>query len=106
MRRRGINDEAIGQVRIRRRSRSNRSSISGRGVGEDDNRKGDDYDGSNDPALETSVALSESDPEMTFGFGGKEATSIYAGYGELVFSVFARGYTTPAKKNTCGLRLR
>ena len=76
-------------------------------VGEDNKNKrptGDDYGDSNNPALAAAAALSESDLEMPFGYGGKENTTISASYAKLVFDVLTQGYPTPAKRNArqCG----
>ena len=57
--------------------------------GYDKNNNGNNNDDAT--LLASAVALSESDPEMMFRFGRKEATTVAAGYTKLVFYIFALG---------------
>ena len=51
-------------------------------------------DNENNPplSLAAAVALSESEPEIPSGLGGKEAAATAAGYAELEFTIFTRFY--------------
>ena len=80
-----------------------------RGGGKDDKtrrRTGNDYVNSNDPALEAAVALSESELEITFRFGGKEAAAISDGYTDLVICHIRPGLSHPSEAKRVRLQAR